>query len=105
MTEERSNGYQDLYQAGWNAAMDDKAAPKAQQPAAEPYAWMAVGGTIWRHKGSDDDVPLFTAPQAQPADVPLLTGEELDALCDRAVSYYQLGREVERAVRQKAGLK
>lgn len=35
MNEERNNGYQDLYQAGWNAAMDDKAAPQAQQPAWE----------------------------------------------------------------------
>jgi hypothetical protein len=29
----------------------------------EPYAWMAVGGTIWRHKTTEDDVPLYTAPQ------------------------------------------
>ena len=27
----------------------------------EPYAWMAVGGTIWPHKTSEDDVPLYTA--------------------------------------------
>ena len=29
----------------------------------EPYAWMAVGGTIWNHKTSEDDVPLYTKPQ------------------------------------------
>jgi hypothetical protein len=32
-----------------------------QEPVA-PYAWMAVGGTIWRRKTSEDDVPLYTAP-------------------------------------------
>jgi len=30
-----------------------------QEPIA-PYAWMAVGGTIWLHKTSEDDVPLYT---------------------------------------------
>ena len=30
---------------------------------AEPYAWQAVGGTIWNHKTSEDDVPLYTKPQ------------------------------------------
>jgi hypothetical protein len=29
----------------------------------EPYAWMAVGGTIWNHKTSEDDVPLYTKSQ------------------------------------------
>lgn len=24
-----------------------------------PVAWRAVGGTIWGHKGSDDDTPLY----------------------------------------------
>jgi hypothetical protein len=31
----------------------------------EPYAWMAVGGTIWNHKTSEDDTPLYTKPQWQ----------------------------------------
>jgi len=31
----------------------------------EPYAWMAVGGTIWPHKTREDDVPLYTKPQWQ----------------------------------------
>jgi hypothetical protein len=30
-----------------------------------PYAWMAVGGTIWRRKTSEDDVPLYTHPPRQ----------------------------------------
>ena len=29
----------------------------------EPYAWVAVGGTIWNHKTSEDDTPLYTKPQ------------------------------------------
>ena len=39
----------------------------------EPYAWMAVGGTIWNHKTSEDDVPLYTKPQWQG-----LTLEDID---------------------------
>ena len=31
----------------------------------EPYAWVAVGGTIWNHKTSEDDTPLYTKPQWQ----------------------------------------
>ena len=43
---------------------------------APPYAWMAVGGTIWRHKTREDDVPLYTAPlQRKP-----LTEEELEKI-------------------------
>jgi hypothetical protein len=29
----------------------------------KPYAWQAVGGTIWNHKTSEDDVPLYIKPQ------------------------------------------
>lgn len=28
----------------------------------EPFAWMSVGGSIWRHKTREDDVPLYTRP-------------------------------------------
>ena len=28
----------------------------------EPYAWQAVGGTIWNHKTSEDDTPLYIKP-------------------------------------------
>ena len=31
----------------------------------EPYAWQAVGGTIWNHKTSEDDRPLYAKPQWQ----------------------------------------
>ena len=31
----------------------------------KPYAWQAVGGTIWNHKTSEDDRPLYTKPQWQ----------------------------------------
>jgi hypothetical protein len=37
----------------------------AQQEPVAPYAWMAVGGTIWRRKTSEDDVPLYTHPPRQ----------------------------------------
>ena len=39
----------------------------------KPYAWQAVGGTIWNHKTSEDDVPLYTKPQWQG-----LTLEDID---------------------------
>jgi hypothetical protein len=39
----------------------------------KPYAWMAVGGTIWNHKTSEDDTPLYTKPQWQG-----LTLEDID---------------------------
>jgi hypothetical protein len=47
-----------LQQAQFRA---DSLAQQEQEPVA-PYAWMAVGGTIWRRKTSEDDVPLYTAP-------------------------------------------
>ena len=31
----------------------------------KPYAWQAVGGTIWNHKTSEDDRPLYAKPQWQ----------------------------------------
>jgi hypothetical protein len=33
-----------------------------EQPEQEPFAWMSIGGTIWKHKGRDDDVPLYSHP-------------------------------------------
>ena len=47
------------------------------EPVKEPYAWMAVGGTIWRHKTSEDDVPLYTAPR-----VPLAEWQINDLMAD-----------------------
>jgi len=29
---------------------------------AEPYAWEDVNGTIWNHKTSEDDTPLYIKP-------------------------------------------
>ena len=46
----------------------------------EPYAWQAVGGTIWNHKTREDDVPLYTKPQWQG-----LTDDEINAGMDRTV--------------------
>jgi hypothetical protein len=37
-------------------------APQEEPEPVAPYAWMAVGGTIWRRKTSEDDVPLYTHP-------------------------------------------
>jgi len=34
-----------------------------EQSVQEPFAWMSIGGSIWRNKGRDDDVPLYTRPQ------------------------------------------
>ena len=39
----------------------------------KPYAWQAVGGTIWNHKTSEDDTPLYTKHQWQG-----LTLEDID---------------------------
>ena len=33
-----------------------------EQPEQEPFAWMSIGGSIWRNKGRDDDIPLYTHP-------------------------------------------
>ena len=45
------------------------------QPEQKPYAWMAVGGTIWRHKATEDDTPIYThPPQRKP-----LTDDEIEA--------------------------
>lgn len=53
----------------------DKLSPG--EPMQKPYAWMAVGGTIWRHKTSEDDVPLYTAPR-----VPLAEWQINDLMAD-----------------------
>ena len=81
MTEERSNGYQDLYQAGWNAAIDAKATPSA-------------------------DVPLLTDQEMYDLYQDVMRGSFIGSL-----HYWRLGPAhkyavaIEQAVRQKAGLK
>ncbi len=42
------------------------------EPEQEPVAWRAVGGSIWGHKGSEDDTPLYEHPPQRK----LLTIEE-----------------------------
>ena len=48
----------------------------------EPYAWMAVGGTIWNHKTSEDDVPLYTKPQWQG-----LTEQDVNELTKNVIAF------------------
>ena len=45
----------------------------------KPYAWIAVGGTIWNHKTSEDDRPLY----AKPFEWQGLTTDELKEIKDR----------------------
>jgi hypothetical protein len=49
----------------------------------KPYAWMAVGGTIWNHKTREDDVPLYTKSQGD-------CGET----CKRAMLCYACSKEL-----------
>ena len=48
----------------------------------EPYAWMAVGGTIWNHKTREDDVPLYTKPQWQG-----LTDDEVHEITKNVIAF------------------
>lgn len=81
MTEEQSNGYQDLYQAGWNAAIDAKATPSA-------------------------DVPLLTDEERYDLYQQVMRGHHIDSLhywLQGPAHKYAIA--IEQAVRQKAGLK
>ena len=59
------------------AAVKCRVCGRVTEPVQEPYAWMAVGGTIWRHKTSENDVPLYTAPR-----VPLAEWQINDLMAD-----------------------
>ena len=50
-----------------------------QLPKQKPVAWQAVGGSIWGHKTSENDRPLYTegAWQAQHCAQPAASGEPL----------------------------
>ena len=98
-------------------------------PAVEPYGYyfredhtkFAMPGTGFRLGStppSDAEVciPLFTAPKAPqpapPADVPMLTDDEIRKLADKADEWQEsaeyalaYARAIEQAVHQKAGLK
>jgi len=66
----------------------------------KPYAWMAVGGTIWNHKTSEDDVPLYTKPQWQG-----LSEKEIDAITKNVIAFksdvVKFIRETEAKLREK----
>ncbi len=69
------------------------------EPVQEPYAWMAVGGTVWRHKSSQDDVPLYTtSPQRKP-----LTEEEIYGMYSEPSSDAEMV-EFARAVERTHGI-
>lgn len=54
-----------------------------EQAEQKPFAWMSIGGTIWRHKGRDDDVPLYSRPPRR--EWKGLTHIEKEVLWDHAV--------------------
>ena len=68
----------------------------------EPYAWQAVGGTIWNHKTSEDDVPLYTKPQWQG-----LTDDDVHELTKNVIAFksdvVKFIRETEEKLREKNG--
>jgi len=51
----RASSYYDTYEE-----IDALRAALEQQT--EPVAWRAVGGSIWGHKGNEDDTPLYDHP-------------------------------------------
>ena len=66
----------------------------------EPYAWQAVGGTIWNHKTSEDDVPLYTKPEWQG-----LTDDDVHELTKDVIAFrsdvVKFIREAEAKLREK----
>ena len=66
----------------------------------EPYAWQAVGGTIWNHKTSEDDTPLYTKPQWQG-----LTDDDVHELTKNVIAFksdvVKFIREAEAKLREK----
>ena len=66
----------------------------------QPYAWVAVGGTIWNHKTSEDDTPLYTKPQWQG-----LTDDDVHELTKDVIAFksdvVKFIREAEAKLREK----
>ena len=66
----------------------------------EPYAWIAVGGTIWNHKTSEDDRPLYTKPEWQG-----LTDDDVHELTKDVIAFrsdvVKFIREAEAKLREK----
>jgi hypothetical protein len=69
---------------------------------AEPYAWQAVGGTIWNHKTSEDDTPLYIKPQWQG-----LTDDDVHELTKDVIAFksdvVKFIRKAEAKLREKNG--
>ena len=63
----------------------------------EPYAWMAVGGTIWNHKTSEDDVPLYTKPHQWQG----LTDAEIEEFVNMELGTHDLCLEIEAKLQEK----
>jgi hypothetical protein len=67
----------------------------------EPVAWRAIGGSIWGHKSSWEDTPLYAAPQ--PASPPLTDEQIIDMWAgvscgdDDEVNIIDMARAVEMA--------
>ena len=72
--------------------------PTAQQDLmTEPYAWQAVGGTIWNHKTSEDDRPLY----AKPFEWQGLTDEEIEEFENMELGTHDLCLEIEAKLQEK----
>ena len=64
----------------------------------EPYAWQAVGGTIWNHKTSEDDRPLYAKPQWQG-----LTERDVKTITENAPSVEWAVLMTESTLKEKNG--
>ena len=64
----------------------------------KPYAWQAVGGTIWNHKTSEDDRPLYAKPQWQG-----LTERDVKTIVENAPSVEWAVLMTESTLKEKNG--
>ena len=65
----------------------------------KPYAWQAVGGTIWNHKTSEDDKPLY----AKPFEWQGLTDAEIEEFENMELGTHDLCLEIEAKLKEKNG--